>query len=220
MPMGTMITYQRQADSTRRYDRKLGQILRVAARLMAKQGYEKTSVRQVAKQAGVVLSGLYYYMTGKEELLFLIQFHTFDSLVRTLKERLAACESPEAALRAVIRTHLDHFLAHMDELKVCARELEALSGEFYQKVLSLRREYFALALSVVEELATQNGSDMDPQIATLSLFGALNWMYQWYNPRKGVSADRLEEELTRLFVGALGSGGAAGSAAGEKETRG
>ncbi len=208
--MPGMISYQRQADSSARYDKKLARILRVAARLMAKQGYEKTSVRQVAKQAKVVLSGLYYYMSGKEELLFLIQYHTFDSLVRTLTERLEDAATPEESLRAVISTHLDHFLVHLDELKVCARELDTLKGKLHRQVLALRREYFDQTRSVVRSVIEHNGSGLDPEIATLSLFGALNWMYQWYHPRQELSADHLERELTQLFLNALGGAVAAG----------
>ena len=208
--MPGMISYQRQADSTARYDRKLARILRAAARLMAKQGYEKTSVRQVAKQAKVVLSGLYYYMSGKEELLFLIQYHTFDSLVRTLNERLEDCTTAEDSLRAVISTHLDHFLVHLDELKVCARELDTLTGKLHRQVLALRREYYAVTRSVVADMIEHHGSGLDAEIATLSLFGALNWMYQWYRPRRELSADHLERELTQLFLNALGGAAATG----------
>jgi AcrR family transcriptional regulator len=217
--MTELVAHRRQADSTARYDKKLAEILRVSARLMGKQGYEKTSVRQVAKQAKVTLSGLYYYITGKEDLLFLIQFHTFDSLVRALKERLAVCESPEDSLRAVISTHLDHFLVHMDELKVCARELETLTGKLHRKVFLLRREYFAMTLTVVRELAERNRNSLNPEIATLSLFGALNWMYQWYNPKRELSADQIEKELTQLFLGALGSDGGSGAMVDGRETR-
>ena len=167
----------------------------------------------------MTLSGLYYYIAGKEDLLFLIQFHTFDSLVRALKERMAVCESPEEALRAVISTHLDHFLVHMDELKVCARELETLSGKLHRKVFLLRREYFAMTLSVVRELAEHNGKRLNPEIATLSLFGALNWMYQWYDPKREVSADQMEKELTQLFLGALGARGDSGAMVDGRETR-
>ena len=185
---------------------------------MGRQGYEGTSVRQVANHAKVTLSGLYYYIAGKEDLLFLIQFHTFDSLLRTLKERLPICESPEKALHAVIHTHLGHFLRHMDELKVCARELETLTGKPYRKVLGLRREYFAMTLSVVSELVEQNGTRVDPQIATLSLFGALNWLYQWYDVKREVSPEQLERELTQLFLNALRPDERQGTGADRRET--
>ena len=62
-----------------------------------------------------------------------------------------------------------------------------------------------MTLSVVSELVERNGTRVDPQIATLSLFGALNWIYQWYNLKRGVPSDRLERELTTLFLNALGS---------------
>ena len=91
----------------------------------------------------------------------------------------------------------------MDNLKVCARELDTLTGKSYRQVLALRRRYFAMTLAVVQELVTKNAVQVDPQIATLSLFGALNWMYQWYNPKRKMSADQLEQELTQLFLNAL-----------------
>ncbi len=213
------VTCRSRSEGTARYDKRLAEILGIAARLMAKQGYEKTSVRQVARSAKVALSGLYYYIGGKEDLLFLIQFHTFDALVRELERRLPTTASPEASLQAVIDTHLDHFLKHMDDLKVCARELETLTGKPYRQVLSLRRQYFAMTLAVVQELVEKNGVHVDPQIATLSLFGALNWMYQWYTPKRKVAAGQLKRELTQLFLNALGSDEHEGTGTGRRETR-
>ena len=71
--MAATISSRWRAESTARYDKRLGHILRMAARLMARQGYKRTSVRQVVSRAKVALSGLYYYITGKEDLLFRIQ---------------------------------------------------------------------------------------------------------------------------------------------------
>ncbi|MHC4663110.1 MAG: TetR/AcrR family transcriptional regulator, partial [Planctomycetota bacterium] len=62
---------------TARFDKKLVNLLTCAARAFAEHGYEKTSIRHVAKAARVSLAGLYYYVSCKEELLFFIQFHTF-----------------------------------------------------------------------------------------------------------------------------------------------
>jgi len=213
------LSSRRRPESTARYDKRLAEILRIAARLMARQGYEKTSVRQVARHAKVALSGLYYYIAGKEDLLFLIQFHTFDALVRELERRLPDCTSPEASLHAVIDTHLAQFLKHMDDLKVCARELDTLTGKPYRQVLNLRRRYFATTLAVVQELVEKNGVLVDPQIATLSLFGALNWMYQWYTPKRNAAAGQLERELTQLFLNALGSDRHESTGTGRRETR-
>jgi AcrR family transcriptional regulator len=190
----------REEKSTGR-DRRLDEILKVAAGIIARDGYEKASVRAVAREAKTGLSSLYYYSRCKEEMLFLIQFRTFDSLVGNLKKKLALLTDPKEKLAALVRNHLDHFLKNMNELKVCSRELESLNGEYYRKVEKIRREYFKIALQLVSEIEKRYGrSGLDVWISTTCLFGMLNWIYMWYDPQKGISGKRLSEQLVKLFL--------------------
>ena len=68
-----------------RFDEKLVHLLTGTARLFADQGYDKASMRQVAQAVEISLPGLYYYVSCKEELLFLIQYHTFGVLAEGLE---------------------------------------------------------------------------------------------------------------------------------------
>lgn len=88
------------------YDERLNQILVAATSTIARLGYEKASMREVAKAAGVSLAGLYHYFDGKEKILFLIQFRAFGSLLNDLREKLHGIDDPEMQLRAMIRAHL------------------------------------------------------------------------------------------------------------------
>jgi AcrR family transcriptional regulator len=190
-----------EGEKVKSRDRKLGEILKVAAEVIARDGYEKASVRAVAREAKTGLSSLYYYFRCKEEMLFLIQFRTFDSLVGSLKKRLVLLTDPKEKLAALVRNHLDHFLKNMSELKVCSRELESLNGEYYRKVEKIRREYFKIAFQLVSEIERKHGrSGLDVWISTTCLFGMLNWIYMWYDPRKGISERRLSEQLVKLFL--------------------
>jgi AcrR family transcriptional regulator len=115
---------------TAKYDRKLVEILRTAAAVFAEVGFDPASIRMVADRADVSVAGLYYYVHSKEELLYLIQYHVFDGLVRRFdsdSEQMLAeggdAARPEARLYRFIHNHLDHFLADMDSLTVCTREL-------------------------------------------------------------------------------------------------
>ncbi|MGE5692778.1 MAG: TetR/AcrR family transcriptional regulator, partial [Candidatus Zixiibacteriota bacterium] len=67
---------------------KLTQLLGLAAHLIAQEGYQKASIRKVAAAARVSVSSPYHYFQKKEELLFQIQYKAFDSLVRSLREKL------------------------------------------------------------------------------------------------------------------------------------
>ena len=71
-----------------RFDRRLAEILSHATDVFCEKGYEGASMRDLSRASGMSLAGLYYYFESKERLLFLIQRHTFSTIVQRLKGRL------------------------------------------------------------------------------------------------------------------------------------
>src|SRR5256885_833430 len=61
----------------RPYDERLDQFLSRAAKVFADQGYHSTTMRDLAAATDMSLAGMYYYVRGKEELLFRIQERCF-----------------------------------------------------------------------------------------------------------------------------------------------
>jgi len=182
------------------FDSKLLHLLDVAARVFSEVGYDKASVRRIAAAAKVSLAGIYHYVASKEELLYWIQFHTFDSLLRGLQGSLEGVAEPRQRLEAAVRNHVRHFGENMHELKVCARELETLEGESYADVHDRRRAYFDAVHQLVKELQPDRSS-LRSWLATANLFGMLNWFYQWYDAeRSRVSLDDLAAQQTALFL--------------------
>lgn len=181
------------------YEKRLSSILKAAAKIIAREGFEGASVRQVAARAKIGLSGIYYYFDSKEELLFALQEHTFATLVESLKKRLAAAKTPRGKLRAVIDNHFQFFVNNLDELKVCVHEIESLSGNYYKRILKIRREYFHLVSTVVRQIMASRGR-YDPHLAALFLFGSLNWVYMWYDPEKNSDIEELSRQLLRVFL--------------------
>src|ERR671933_2348557 len=94
------------AEDFTRYDQKLEFILRTSARIFAEKGYHSTSMRDISRETGVSLAGLYYYCRSKEELLFLIQDNCFGRVVERLEGRLRETKEPLEKLRVVIENHL------------------------------------------------------------------------------------------------------------------
>jgi len=186
--------------SGRPFDRKLARILSSAAQVFARDGYGGASIRAVAAASEVSLAGLYHYVKSKEELLYLIQLHTFSALVDSGRAAVATETDPARRFNAAVRNHLEHFVAHMPELKVCAVELDTLTGDFYDEVAVVRREYFKVVVGLVGDLRGSDSADADARIATLWLFGSLNWLFQWYDPDKDLDADALSDEFSKLFM--------------------
>ena len=189
------------------YDQRLNRILEAATGLIAAAGYERASMRAVAKAAGVSLAGLYHYFDAKERILFLIQFRTFSSLVNALRERLHGVSDPAEQMHVMIRTHVDHFAANMAALKVCSHELDSLSGPGYEETRRIRREYYDLVRGIVDQTFDTHAPDstLDRHVAAMSLFGMLNWLYRWYDPQHGRSPAAVANQLTAQFLrGVLG----------------
>jgi AcrR family transcriptional regulator len=196
------ISYRQLARSRNlKTDERLGQILRTAARIMAEDGYERATIRKVARAVDGSISSLYYYFKSKEELLFQIQFHTFQTILDNLEGKLSGVDDPQEEVRILIRNHLDHFCRHLKELVVCSHELETLSGKYYKEVRTLRTRYFEVAQEIVTELLRMSGNrSLDARTTALGLFGMLNWIYTWWRPDAGPSERRMANQITNLFL--------------------
>jgi AcrR family transcriptional regulator len=183
------------------YDERLEHVLAAGARVIAREGYGLSSVRQVAREARMSLAGLYHYFSSKEELLFQIQHHTFAAIVDRLEARLDGVSDPRERLRVMVVNHLEHFLERMDELKVCARELDSLRGRLYAEVEELRQQYFHITLEIVEAVGARAGAGpVSTRLATLYLFGMLNWIYMWFPSAAGLTAEDLADQIVGLFL--------------------
>jgi AcrR family transcriptional regulator len=186
-----------------RYDQKLEFILRTSARIFAEKGYHSTSMRDISRETKVSLAGLYYYCRSKEELLFLIQDNCFGRVHERLQERLRETSDAVEKLRFVIENHLSFFAANMAEMKVLSHEAESLAGEMREHVSSKKQQYTKLVRAILSEVQrARNGVApiVDLTVATYALFGMMNWIYNWYDPRGPLSVNELVDNITRLFL--------------------
>src|SRR5918992_2166026 len=171
--------------ATRHYDEKLQQILKAAAKIFAAKGFHRTSVRDIARATRMSLAGLYYYFTTKEELLYLIQERCFVTLLDRWDEASKPELDPRTRIRVFAENHLSFFWHNMHEMKVMAHEDESLTGEFNEKILVLKRRYVKVLMDLIGELQDrESGTAIDLRVATFSLFGMMNWIYTWYQPKR------------------------------------
>jgi AcrR family transcriptional regulator len=186
-----------------KYHLRRENILSYSAKVIYKEGYEKASIRRIAAEMGMSISALYYYFTSKEELLFIIQHTSFASLLEKLEQRLAGVEDPGARLYLLIENHVEHFLSRINELTICSREIDKLTGRACKKVREVRRQYHEIALGIVE--GVKGSGALDTDLATLNLFGILNSIYMWYDPAKNKDHRVLAQEIFNLFFNGIQS---------------
>lgn len=181
------------------YDEKLERILRIAAEVFSEKGYHQASIRDISRATGVSLSGLYYYVESKEELLYRIQEHGFGTLLANLDELLEGVTDPHRKLRLLVENHLRYFVGNMKEMKVLSHEAESLTGDMREAVDAMKRNYSRIAKEILAELSLGEPA-IDLRVATYSLFGMMNWIYNWYRPDRDVAVEELAEDIHRLFL--------------------
>jgi TetR/AcrR family transcriptional regulator, cholesterol catabolism regulator len=183
-----------------RFDKRLAEILAHATDVFCTKGYEGASMRDLSRASGMSLAGLYYYFESKERLLFLIQKHTFTTVVQRLKTRLVGVSDPEEQIRVFILNHLEYFLANSASMKVLSHEAEALKNGFASEVAAIKREYYRICVGLLDELKRDRGLQFSTRIAVLSLFGMMNWIYTWHNPRVDADAEQIAREMGDIFL--------------------
>jgi AcrR family transcriptional regulator len=187
------------SDETR-FNRRLAKILVHATDVFYQKGYEGASMRDLSRASGVSLSGLYYYFESKEKLLYLIQKHTFSTIVETLRERLKDVADPEQRIRLFILNHLEYFLANQKAMKVLSHEDDVLKNGYGNEVAAIKREYYRICVGLLEDLRRTRGLEFSSRLAVLSLFGMMNWIYTWHNPRIDADARDLANQMGDIFL--------------------
>ena len=157
-------------------------------------------MRDLSRASGMSLAGLYYYFESKERLLYLIQKHTFTTIVQRLKARLQGVSDAEERIRIFILNHLEYFLANQAAMKVLSHEAEVLKNGFASEVASIKREYYRICVGLLDDLKRDRDLQFSTRIAVLSLFGMMNWIYTWHTPRVDADAGSIAREMGDVFL--------------------
>ena len=183
------------------YDDNLDRLLAIASGVFAQKGYHPTTMRDLARATGMSLAGMYHYVQGKDELLYLIQERCFTRVLEG-GEAVVADDGPAVdRLRRFIRHHVTFFAAHMSEMKVLSHEALSLSDERVSGINALKRRYVAILTNLVREVT--HDSDTNSTVAAYALFGMMNWIYNWYDPHAAVGPEALADHFAAIYLHGL-----------------
>jgi len=185
------------------YEAKHLELLGAATALFAEKGFHNTSIRELASATDRSVAGLYYYFSGKEELLFQIQHHCYGTLLASVTTALKDIKRPEEKLITFISHHIGYFRRNMDEMQVLAHEDLTLGGVHGRRLLDLKRRYSQVLMDIVSKMSgTPAGQGAVPpaDMATFILFGMMNWLYTWPRKLRRLPPEKLAEAIARIFL--------------------
>jgi AcrR family transcriptional regulator len=175
------------------------QILDVACDLFARRGYEHVGIDDIGAVVGISGPAIYYYFSGKEDLLVELLLPRIGSLLEQARELLAQEEEPLVILRSLVAFHIDFVVSHPTLSQVHDRELRNLPPAQQHDVRRQMSEYVGQWAGVVRRAAGGLGDD-EARATVQAVFGLINStpVLRW-----GRSRGELAELLAVLALSAL-----------------
>ena len=156
----------------------------VALQLFVEQGYEKTSMREIAERLGVTKAALYYHFQSKQEIL--------DSVNGLIRERLGRLDAVISWASGQPRT----LLTRQELILKYASELFGESGDvlrFVERNQASLRELSAVS-DLRDRLATLTGFLTDPDASPTSRIRTAMALYALHTGYLVVDDPDLTEE--------------------------
>ncbi len=185
------------------WEQKRSEIVRAAASLFDSQGYAQTTVDQIARAANLQKASLYHYCDSKADLLVQIHDDFMELLFTKLRRTQSTNATPEEKLRGVIHDIVSLMATHHAYVRSLFEHYRETPEAERRRITKLRREYEDAVIQLVEE-GLEDGSlnaQVSPYYSAMTLFGAVNWSYQWF-PRAGGDIDAVAEAISQVvFTG-------------------
>jgi len=110
------------------HERRKKEIYRIATQTLWQKGYDKTTIRDIAKATDMTTAGLYYYFKSKEELLFQILDSHMDDMLTGI-EKIAATQVPPIELiKKYIQYQVDTYCKDKFRSKLILNDDDCLPG--------------------------------------------------------------------------------------------
>lgn len=175
---------------------KLETLLAAAATTFATRGYSGTSMRDIAHDSGISLSGIYYYTRGKSSLLYEIQSRTIDALLASAAQALARVTAPAEQLLQFVENHVSYSNDHPAFVRVLSHETAPDGSDERREVVELKRhEYVRVLRDILDRVRQEYQAPVSTPFAADMLFAMMSGPRQW-----GVSDTELNVSIASRMI--------------------
>ncbi len=182
-------------------------VLRRAVELFNRQGYDATSIGDLASDLGLTKSAIYHHVASKEQLLSAALDEALDGLAEVIDAAAAAGPDVSASqrLRNAVQDSVQVLVDHQPAVTLLLR----VHGNSEVEVAALkRRRVLDEKLALLVQAAALEGtvrSDIAPDLISRLLFGMVNSLVEWYRPGGSVSSGDVARAIADLAFEGLAS---------------
>jgi AcrR family transcriptional regulator len=182
-------------------------VLRRAIELFNRQGYDATSIGDLARELGLTKSAIYHHVPSKEALLAAALDEALDGLARAIDAAAneAAGTSAYERLRTAVRQSVEIL---GDRLPAVTLLLRVRGNSEVELSALKRRRVIDDKLAGLVQAAVDEGTvrgDIPPVLISRLLFGMVNSLVEWYRPDGPVPIQEISAAIVDLAFDGLGT---------------
>lgn len=183
--------------------------MQAAERLFARQGVAGTSLQELADAVGLTRTGIYHYISGKDELLeHLVRGFTLETAEQLQALAAEADRGAADRLRDGVIAMATRVAAHPQRFRLLLTSEEAFPEPLAKQHRKARRATLdAMSSLVSQAIGEGSARPVDPELAAFSLVGVANWVAFWF-PRQHSTAspESVAAELADVALGGVLTG--------------
>lgn len=176
-------------------------VFKAALEVFREQGYDRTTVREIADRANVPISTLYTKITSKEELFLELVMPVITGARERMDALVASDMPPRDKLRAAIVGAAEAFDDH-PQLFIYLRD-------FYPALEMAdpgSRNVYEAQWEQLLQQGIDSGllrSDIDPKVVSFGILGMISWMHHWYQEGGRLTAAQIGEQFAATIIAGL-----------------
>lgn len=158
-------------------------IRQAAAARFFEQGYESTTVREIADALDIRAASIYYHYPDKQQILFELIDSAMTLLADGVREAVARHEAPADRLAAVVVHHVTLHALRPREATLGETELRSLTGERLEMAVAKRDAYEAIVVGVLRDGVRAGVFEpLDPKLTAFAVISMCTNVGIWYRP--------------------------------------
>ncbi|MER9760499.1 TetR/AcrR family transcriptional regulator [Mesorhizobium sp. M0138] len=177
-----------------------------AVSLIARFGYEATSMRQLAAEVGVQAAALYRYFPTKEDLLFTLMREHMEGLIEAWDAARPDAADPATRLAAYVENHIAFHIERRHSTHVSNMELRSLSHDRLTQILRMRTAYEKELRAILRDGAEAGAFSVDDTgLTAMALVQMMTGVIVWFRPGERLSMAEVTAtylSMTMRLVGA------------------
>jgi len=181
-------------------------IVAISARLFADHGFDRTTMRQIAAEAGIQAASLYHHFATKDDILHAVIRDFLEGLPATYRAIVATDSDPGRAIRAFVGFALRIALEDRLLLSMVIREHKALSGRpGFAYIDETLRDVRTIWLDVLTDGIARGAfrADLNPHVVIRMMLDLVGSAAEWFRPDSARYSldDVIDTELGFIFDG-------------------